>query len=287
MRHTFGWQAVLLAGSVAGFFAMGAGADESANIYRTGSPAVLAPEVKKDAAPAEVPSMAVREAFRRFYQQAGSPRLAVFWNRSLDDQLQEMEADSRVVVSRTTARRSDDGGTLSTNTSENETSVSVETRKNARTSPLSVTAGWRFRSGFLGPFVEEGAKMIDRDLIMRLTAASRGLDRPFRPVRDRQLIEMLALKDHADLLIQIVLESAGESKSGALFHVSVIDIKKGQILGSFVHDATFAKETRGSRKWKAIRGGFVEVEHAESPKADLERMGRVLASQAMVVLSRT
>ena len=226
MSLTLAWKTILLAGGAVCLSAMGAMAGQPASLYRGGTPAVLTPEVKKAAVPVEVPSVPVRDAFRRFYKQAGSPRLAVFWNRALDDRLREMEAESRVVFARTTARRTDDG-------------------------------------------------------------ASRALADPSRPVRDRQLIEVLALKDHADLLIQIMPTPSDEPDSGAVFHVSVIEIKSGRILGSFVRDATPAKETKTSRKWKAVRGGFVEVEETETPKVDLERLGRMLASQTMVVLSRT
>ena len=288
MSLTLAWKTVLLAGGAVCLSAMGAMAGQPASLYRGEAPAVLTPEVKKAAVPVEIPSVPVRDAFRRFYKQAGSPRLAVFWNRALDDRLREMEAESRVVFARTTARRTDDGGKLSASTAEDKLSVSLEARKDpARTSPLSEASGLRFQSGFLEPFLEAGARMIDRNVILRLTGASRALADPSRPVRDRQLIEVLALKDHADLLIQIMPTPSDEPDSGAVFHVSVIEIKSGRILGSFVRDATPAKETKTSRKWKAVRGGFVEVEETETPKVDLERLGRMLASQTMVVLSRT
>ncbi|MCY4440424.1 MAG: hypothetical protein OXE53_09490 [Deltaproteobacteria bacterium] len=287
MSCTLVWQVVLLASGAVCFSAMGATAEQPASLYRTGTPVVLTPEAKRAAVPAEVPSVSVREAFRRFYQQAGSPRLAVFWNRRLDDRLREMEAESRVVFARTTAGRKDDGGTLSASTSEEKLSVSLEARRDsAPTSPLSEASGLRFQSGFLRPFLEQGARMIDRNMILRLTGTSRALADSSRPVRDRQLIEVLALKDHADFLIQIMPAPSDESGSGAVFHVSIIEIKSGRILGSFVQDATLAVE-RTSRTWKAVRGGFVEVEETETPRVDLDRMGRMLASRAMAVLSRT
>ena len=286
-HHAFVWKAILSAGAVA-CLVTAAIADTGTGVYRSGTPAVLEPVVKKVPEPIDLPSPATREAFRRFYKQAGSPRLAVFWNRLLDDQLREMESESRVVFARTTAGRAEDGGKTSTNRSQDKLSVSVETRpKNARTSPLSEVSGLRFQSGFLRPFIEAGAKMIDRNVILRLTGASRALDDPSRPVRDRQLIETLALKDHADLLIQIVLTKSDESGSAAVFHVSVVDVESGRILASFVDDATSANETGRSRKWKAVRGGYVEVENTERPRVDLERMGRMLASQTMIALSRT
>ena len=283
MNHPLVWKSILWAGVVACLYVTETAADQAESMYRKGTPAVLKPAAEKTLQSAEVPSLAVRDAFRRFYRQQGSPRLAVFWNRVLNDQLREMETESRVVFTRTTASRADDASSVKT--SEDQLSVGVETRtKNVRMSPLSEASGMRFQTGYLRPFIEEGAQMIDRNMILRLTGASQAIRDPSRPVRDQQLIEMLSLKGHADLLVQITLTPSEESRFGAFFQVSVIEIKSGRIRASFVNDATFKNETK---KWKAIRGGFVEVESTDSPKIDLERMGRILASQTMVVLSRT
>ena len=260
-------------------------AGEAGNLYRTNTPAVLTPVagIAKDARRAEIPSAAAREAFRRAYRRAGSPRLAVFWNRAFDDRLRETEAESRLVVERNFAARDEESGKPAATREKEKWTVSVESRRHgARPQPLSEIAAFKFQAGFLRPLIEAGAKVIDRAAIMRLTEARRALDDPAGNVTDRQLVETEALMGRADLLIRIALSPSDESPTGAFFHVSVVEVKSGRIVASFFDDAAFANDRRKS--WTAVRGGYVRV--TQDPDGSLERVGRILAAQTMDALAR-
>lgn len=260
-------------------------AGEIGNLYRTNTPAVLTPSTvaEKDAWRSETPTAATREAFRRAYRRAGSPRLAVFWNRAFDDRLREMEAESKVVVERNLATRNEKSGRPATTREKEKWTVSVENRQNSsRPQPLSEIATFKFQSGFLQPLIKAGAKVIDRAAIMRLTEARRTLDDQAGRVTDRQLVETVALTDRADLLIQIALSPSDKSPTGAFFDVSILEVKSGRIVAHFFNDANFANKERTS--WMAVRGGYVEVK--KNRDVDLERMGRVLAAQTMDALAR-
>ncbi len=279
-------RAAALAGAAFTASALSCAAAEEAGegLYRKGTPPVLKPAGAATAArpPAEVPSAAARDAFRRAYRQAGSPRLAVFWNRVFDDRLREMEAESRLVVKGKRDAWTGKAGETATERDRGELTVSLETRRDGgRPWPLSEAAGFRFQTGFLGPLIESGASVVDRAAVMRLTAAQRG----FQAVGDRQLVETTALMEHADLLIQIAFSPSDESPTGALFHVSVVDVETGRVAASFFDDVVEKK------RWAAAPGGYVRVEGVQTGEGrsvdlDLERTGRVLAARAMDALAR-
>ena len=267
--------------------------DQPRQLYRQGQPPVLAPPpvpAPPAAVQAAVPSLQVRETFRRVYRQAGSPRLAVFWNRVFSDGLRDMAAGERIVIEASDAKASGDAGKTFSTRKTGQVVIKTESRRvdDMRAAPISEIGEFRFQAGYLQPLFEEGAKVIDRAAIMRLTDAARRLSDSAVPTEDRQLIEMAALRDHADLLIQIALSPSAESVTGAFFHVSILEIKTGRIQASFFHDGTFPKATP-AKVWKAVRGGYVQVAEDRGPadlKVDLERMGRVLAERTMTALAR-
>ena len=271
--------------------------DQPQQLYRQGQPQVLTPP-PAPAAPVvvqvPVPSLQEREAFRRAYRRAGSPRLAVFWNRVFSDGLRDMAADRRIVIETSGAVASGGADKAFSSRETGRVAIKAESRRDggARASPVSEIGEFRFQAGYLQPLLEEGANVIDRATIMRLTDAARRLADSAVPADDRQLIETAALKDHADLLIQIALSPSAESKTGAFFHVSVLEVETGRIRASFFHDGTFPEPKRPppGKVWKAVRGGYVlvteERPEPERPRIDLERMGRVLAGQTMNALSR-
>lgn len=269
--------------------------DDLQQLYRPGQPPVLS-RPPDPAAPVvmdvEAPSLRAREMFRGAYLRAGSPRLAVFWNRVFSDGLRDMAAGERIVIERTRAKASGGADKAFAERANDGITVRMETRRSddERDSPISEIGEFLFQAGYLAPLIEEGAHVIDRSAIMRLTDAARRLRDSAVPSDDRQLIETAALKDHADLLIQIALSPSAESKTGTFFHVSILEVKTGRIRASFFHDGTFPEPAKKPEKetWKAVRGGYVKVteERTERPKLDLERMGRILSERTMMALSR-
>lgn len=259
-------------------------------LYRQGQPPVLTP-APAPAAPAvvEVPSPQVRDAFRTAYRRVGSPRLAVFWNRVFSDGLRDMQAGNRIVIDATSARASGGADKTYSERQSDRIVVRAESRTDsgARISPVTEIGEFRFQAGYLQPLIRAGANVIDRAAIMRITDADRRLRDSAVPIDDRQLIETAALKDHADLLIQIALSPSAESRTGAFFHVTVLEVETGRIRASFFHDGTFP-EPPAEKVWKAVRGGYIQVTEKPKnagPKIDLERMGRILSEETMIALA--
>ena len=300
MRHMF---ATAFAAFLAAFAVEAAATDETRPLYREqpqtlnrqGQPPVLTPVPTPEPTvvmQVEVPAPQTRDAFRAAYRRAGSPRLAVFWNRVFSDRLRDMEASDRVVLE--TSRTKASGGADKT-FSERQTGrvvVKAESRTDtgSRSSPVTEIGEFRFQVGYLQPLIRAGANVIDRATIMRITDAERRLQDSAVPLDDRQLIEITALRDHADLLIQITLSPSAESKTGVFFHVTILEVKTGRIRASFFHDGTFPRPPKppGQKVWKAVRGGYIQITKEPKtvePKVDLEWMGRVLSGETMVALS--
>ncbi|MCY4612913.1 MAG: hypothetical protein OXB94_04725 [Nitrospira sp.] len=251
-----------------------AGAPEN-SLYRMDTPAVLEPT-------AEIPEPSedhsVQEAFRKAYRNAGSPRMAVLWNRTFSDRLREMESAFRLVQSTSSATRAETGSNSSKETGIEESAVNVEYRKDdARPlqPSMSEMTEFEFEAGYARPLLESGVKVIDRNAVMRLTHAKNVREDPSRTLDDRQFIETEALKSHADMVIKILIAPSAESKLGAVFRVSVLDIRTGEVKADFFNDAVF----EGKEKWTAVRGGYVRVK--QDSDINFEEMGKVLAVETM------
>ena len=268
--------------------------EQPQTLYREGQPAVLAAPPSPEApisAPVEVPSAWVRDNFRKAYQSAGAPRLAVFWNREFSDVLRDMEADEQLVIEGTSAQSKGGAGKSYLERELDRLEVKVEVRRDevSRDSPVTEIGEFRFQTGYLQPLIREGAKVIDRSTVMRITDAQNRLADNAVPLDDRQLVETSALQEHADLLIQIALVPSAESIIGAFFHISVIDLQTGRIRASFFHDGIFPPPPKEQTKvWKAAAGGYVLVmqeKEPDAPAVDLEIMGRILSEATMIALA--
>lgn len=297
VRHMF---AAAVVAFLVAFAAVAAATDETRPLYREqpqtlnrqGQPPVLTPAPTPEptvAVQVEVPSPQTRDAFRAAYRRAGSPRLAVFWNRVFSDGLRDMEAGKRIVLETSRAEASDGADKTFSERQTERVVLKAESRTDTgrRGSPVTEIGEFRFQAGYLQPLVRAGANVIDRATIMRITDAGRRLRDSAVPLDDRQLIETAALTDHADLLIQISLSPSAESKTGVFFHVTILEVKTGRIRASFFHDGTFPKPP-GPKVWKAVRGGYIQVTEKPKiaePKVDLERMGRILSEKTMVALA--
>ncbi len=262
-------------------------------VHRQGQPPVLTPAPKPMViVQVEVPSPQIRDSFRTAYRRAGSPRLAVFWNRVFSDGLRDMEAGNRIVVETSGAKASGGGDKTFSERQTGRVVIKAESRveTGGRASPVTEIGEFRFQAGYLQPLIRAGASVIDRAAIMRITDAERRLRDTAIPLDDQQLIETAALKDHADLLIQIALSPSAESKTGVFFQVKILEVETGRIRANFFHDGTFPKlpHPPARKVWKAVRGGYIQVSEEQKmpePDIDLERMGRILSEETMVALA--
>lgn len=200
--------------------------------------------------------------FEQAYSDRGRPRIAVFLNRELSDSVLEwstahgvsfdVEGVPRAYVTQT---RNELGGSR----------------------PMPETAWlWDFEDGFCSPMRAAGLQFIDRAAIMRLaTAADGGTGAPDSPLSVRQ-VEMDALKGHADLFIELLVEPA--ESEGFRLRARAIEVQTGTVQ-AVAESSGMAPTPRRLPilTEKAVRvgnTGYMIVEVSVDPNLDLGSLTR-------------
>lgn len=285
--------AALVLGLAAGLsLPMGTAAAQNAStvddpsLYRDGQPQVLTAPPK--AAPVEtLDEGAVGAAFAAAYEAEGRPRLAVFWNRAFSDRLSQWTALTRVVSS----DRRRVTGTLF-DMENNALIQGNDTVQGEVLTPESERAGFSteranlaFESAYVTPLQNNGARIIDRATVMRLTQSEMRNDEGLTYRPDAQLVETDALINYTDLIAEILMVRDAEAVLGAAFRVAVKDVRTGELVLSFVSRGEAPEPEEKPVEWVATGEGFQpKAESRETPEPEdvahrlafetMERLGR-------------
>ena len=215
-----------------------------------------------DQSAAEVKQETISD-FTKAYAATGSPRIAIFLNRALSDEVRQWQASERVVVSgegeKVKITRTDNilvpGAAVDSIQSGAEVEGS-EDKKRAITAQAQNYVEeesrygpgerwmWAFEDGVLDPFLEAKVNVIDRTTIIRLAAAKSSEGSDIQPITVKQ-VEMDALKDHADVFIEMLVSRSMSAVYGYEFKASVKDVKTGRILANVTSADWKGKRRRG------------------------------------------
>ncbi len=251
--------------------------------YRNETPLVLAPP-----APTPRAEDAVLQRFRSAYSARKQPRLAVFWNRQLSDQVATTYRDGLRIRSTGGAEstrthdetRSLDGVTSMTqNTSSFDKTTDIDRRDGPinsapRRPGFAELNDWQFENGFTNAFLNAGGRLIDRNLIIRGSAEAKNPDG--RP--NLQGIEAAALAAKADLLMEVLQTPDQTSPSGFAFRVAIKDLKSGMIVTNVVSRAVPREE--GPPRYVATNQGFERATQSYG----VDDVGNTLALETMSAL---
>lgn len=187
-------------------------------------------EKQRDPLPEEVaPEVANR--FRRAYQKAHKPRMAFYFNRQLSARVTEWVEPIRGV--RRTGYETTYGqrGTLKSDSYDSR-SNELNVPDRARPHPGGEAWTWEFEDSVINKFLATGAKVIDRSMMMRVTAAQKGVgDTPdARP--DVHKLETDALLGKADILVELLVTPRPTVKWGYEFRAVAKEVRSGEILAS-------------------------------------------------------
>ncbi|MEI6723229.1 MAG: hypothetical protein WCO67_20900 [Betaproteobacteria bacterium] len=253
--------------------------------YRSGQPEVLS-RVPPPGANGPVFSSA---AFSAAYAKAGKPAMAVLWNREFSDMLQQSTAqtltidESAAAVSRSqsgrvsgySADRTTVGGPgyVASETNAGAATYAAGERRSAVVGNTTVTLAdtktsqaqrrgpvervdLQMRSSFLQTIVSSGVRLVDRNVIMRTTAAGQKGGN-----LDTQQIETEAIAKHAAMLMEILNTRDAQSPTGWSTYVSVKRLKDGMIVMEGYLDGQLPEGTpKPPAKFEADpRGGFRQV----------------------------
>lgn len=233
-------------------------------------------------------SSEIIEGFKLAYAEMGSPRIAVFFNRELSDEVREWSTLSRFVIS----------GNL--RISEEHTEGGLDRKKvEVEAGPTSVYEQtyidleerdlppedwmWQFEESFLREFLKAKAHMLDRATIMRLIATESGKQgSAYEPITVKT-IEMNALKEKADMFLELLVRENLNSPVGYEFQAYVKEIATGRILANVSSLEWRQKELDEPRRktYEATSGGYREVQVEQEIFPKLDRVVRLLALDVM------
>lgn len=206
-----------------------------------------------------------RSGFSSAYARAGRPTIAVLWNREFTDMLQQGSASQisidtlRAGVSSAEAVRvpgyaaAQVGGAVVGNTTI--TSQEVKSQQAQRSGPVE-RVDLQMRSAFMQTITSSGVQLVDRNVVMRTTAARQkggGLD--------SQQVETEALTRHAKLLMEVLNTRDSASPTGWATYVSIKRLADGVVLAEGYMDGRLPEDApKPAPRFEADpRGGFREI----------------------------
>lgn len=211
------------------------------------APAKVAPPDRDGAASAATPAKTdpfkpredIIARFRDAYAQGGRPRLAFWWNRQLSDTLAQWYSDSRTVTA--DKSRNSTEGDLALKQSGGRQSV-TETQRRAPDAGERPSRGetweWEFQDGFLAPFLQADAQIVDRTMITRIMGAG-------AEEMDPKTVEVMAMQTMAELMVEVLAADSAQSSSGYELRARILDVKSGRVLAMV--------NSRGLKEWQSKR----------------------------------
>ena len=197
--------------------------------------------------------------FAGAYQGNGRPRLAFYWNRQLTDTLNQWYSDTRIVNStKSDGSMSGDITLNQSNNSQNTIEIQRRSPDERRRPQPTETWEWEFQDGFLGPFLQAGATVLDRTAIIRITGADLAKS-------DDLTIETKALQGMADLLVEVLVTPSGQATTGYELRARILDVRTGRIV-AYV-------SSRGLKEWNAPKQYEVSSHGIDLPDEDDDSFG--------------
>lgn len=193
----------------------------------------------------------VREAFREAYVRAKNPRVAVYVNRQLSDDVREWSSNVRAKVGYVETTTTAEGSSQTVGTA----AASVERHDDGAGVPREDHWTWRIEDGLLQPLIESGARVVDRAMMLRLTA----LEHEPAPSSEAPVkkIETNALRNHADILVEVLISRRKDDKMGYVFRLEATRVEDGSII-TRCSSATWEPRRRSAMRgeWQATDDGF-------------------------------
>lgn len=183
-------------------------------------------------APGPVPGYPETEisAFQAAYERQGQPRILIFLNKELSDEVRQWRRQTqiRVAFDKSTSRTS--GGNPDVK-SDKQASLTVRTEQPIEAGDGRVFPGekwmWAFETGFIQSLLTSKANLVDHSTILRLEAQSPGGQ---QDPENLKTLEIAAMKKYAEIYIEILISEDEASPIGYVFKSTAKDISTGRIL---------------------------------------------------------
>lgn len=219
-----------------------------ADVYRDLNPESMAPSPQLDVGGQEV-DMVIIDDFSIAYEKTGSPKMTIFFNRFLSDEIREWSSNSRFISSGNGsfkladsnssvmednglvnhASYPDDGEnkTMDMEVMDGSIIITSQVKKGLEGDRSSIVEEnmWRIENGFIKGFREAHANIVDRPTILRLMAmkydSNDTVDLP------EKNIKMSALSYYSDVYIEMMIKRIGHEY---YFKTIAKEVKTGRIL---------------------------------------------------------
>lgn len=207
------------------------------------------------------------ETMNRFstaYRYAGKPRMAVFFNRALSEEVQEWKTADRKVVSGSGVAISKTDNT--TRTIKGPVSQYDQTHLEVGGDrPAEPEADmWAIENAFSQPLLSAGAILIDRTTIMRLTAVRHGQGDAYEPITVKK-IEMEALVNHADIFVEILLLRSKSAPQGVEYRAVAKEVRTGKVLANVTSLNKSLRNNAQRKKVVTTDSGYEIVSESDTP----------------------
>lgn len=208
--------------------------------------------------------------FAAAYARAGSPRIVIFWNRELTD---DVATVSEEVSTSSSAGHVTDDGWRRDGASRSETrNATRRIDPGRRDTPHGQAIDFDLERGFSDTLSGAGARLIDRTAIMRRGAL--GSD-----TVNVQAIETRAILGRAELTLEIVPLDDPRAAEGTTYKIVARDIASGRIVAMAT---STGRPPAGVLPYVAGEHGFVR---ATPPEPTAYDKGRQLGIDAMNALA--
>lgn len=250
--------------------------------YREGMPAVNTPPppVNPNAG-----NNTTAAGFSAWYAKAGRPTMLLFWNREL---IEDGASQYDGVISTTSVGAADSGafaargrgvavsGASSTAVAASETRVYEERTTDSRYTFKDGIYAKGVESAIMGTLLSAGARIIDREAVIRKIGANKSRDERM----DIQHLETLALEQGVQYLIEVLPDNNLASPTGVSFTVKVTHLPTSTVRAQFV---TTGDPPQGPSKLVAVNGAGFERRAAPSRRT-AQLIGAQVAYETMAKL---
>jgi hypothetical protein len=241
--------------------------------YRPEQPPVLD---RQPAAPADN-SASIIDAFRQKYSSLKQPRIALFWNRELTDNIARQTYEK----STTNATKSNSETSVGGNDNKNDeklerdsstTVKSVETIDDNHHAALDPRSDALLKTTFVDAMRNAGVRFIDHSLMVRAASADSAAN------ADPQVNEIKGLQSKADWLMEVVLVPDANAPLGQAFKIAIKDVNSGTLITEIYTPAI--PPARGLGGYVAVNGGN-GFERAPEAPITIRAVGYTLGVETM------
>lgn len=276
-----------LMAAVAGVGAVKAADTTSSNLYRNAQPVTLSGQSEQAQQQSKAEQAKATAAFKAGYARAGKPKIALFWNRTLSDDVSSTAEVTGTLTSTGIRARDNYQVTI-------RVAAQSGSEKNYSLAPPPRAA--EFESGFQSALREAGAVFVDRSAIIRLSALGKTKAGEQAKDLDYQTLEMSALADYAQYFAEVNFIRDADSTGGLEVRVTVISTSTGEVIADVVptelyksdddtgtwvaSDSGFKKQTGGGdTQWRADDAGFYKTTRKKTGIDEGRRVAYALMAQ--------